>query len=256
VVRNSDLAFLIDCGMTIKETTRRLNDLAMAPEDLAGIVVTHEHGDHLSGVAPFARRYQLPVWMTHGTWRRARDKRFPEVNYFSAAQPFSIGSFLLRPFAVPHDAAEACQLMISHGDLNLAVLTDLGAVTPHVIESIQGANGLILECNHDEEMLRDGPYPPPLQARVGGAYGHLSNRQAASLIRDIDTNALEFILLAHLSERNNTPDLALEAIAAELPDGVARLRVLAAETCSVWFRVNGQPSVQQEKSDQSLSLST
>lgn len=235
VIKQGGSAFLLDCGLTIKETVRRLEQLAMHPTDLLGIVVTHEHSDHLAGVAPLARRFNLPVWMTRGTWRRARDKRIADLRFFSAAQKFSIGCFELHPFVVPHDAAEACQFVIASDNYKLAVLTDLGTVTPHVIDSVNTVNGLVLECNHDEDMLRNGPYPPTLQARVGGRYGHLSNRQAACLLASIDHSALEFILLAHLSDKNNTPKKALTAIANVLPDGAARVSVLSQSHCSEWF---------------------
>lgn len=235
VIKQGNSALLLDCGLTIKETVRRLGQLDMHPSSLLGIVVTHEHSDHLSGVAPLARRFNLPVWMTHGTYRRARDKRISNLHFYRAEKKFNVGPFEFHPFAVPHDAAEACQFVIASEGYKLAVLTDLGMITPHVVDYVQTANALVLECNHDEDMLREGPYPPALQARVGGRYGHLSNRQAAGLLVSIDSSALQYILLAHLSEQNNTQQKALQAITGVLPDGNARVSVLSQSHCSEWF---------------------
>ncbi|MEM7207401.1 MAG: MBL fold metallo-hydrolase [Pseudomonadota bacterium] len=241
VVRHGSDAFLLDCGLTIKETERRLTLLEVSPGDLNAIVVTHEHGDHLRGVGPFARKYKLPVWMTRGTYRRARDKKIAELNFYAASQPFSIGVFVLHPFCVPHDAAEACQFSIHAENSRLGILTDLGKITPHVIESVQHVQALVIECNHDPQMLRDGPYPPALQARVGGDYGHLSNAQAAQILQSVDSDGLEFILLAHLSEQNNTSELAIEAVSEVLTDGAARVSVLSAADCSRWFSLPRLP---------------
>ena len=235
VIKHGDNAILLDCGLTIKETVRRLDQLSLHPSNLLGIVVTHEHGDHISGVAPFARRYNLPVWMTRGTQRRARDARISDLKFYCAEQSITIGPFELRPFVVPHDAAEACQFVISVGDLTLAILTDLGMITPHVVDCVKSVTAIVLECNHDEEMLANGPYPPALQARVGGHHGHLSNRQAAGLLQQIDTDSLQFILLAHLSEKNNTPEKALAAIEVVLPDSAVPVSVLSQSRCSEWF---------------------
>ncbi len=237
VIRHEENVLLLDCGLTIKETLRRLDELDLHPSNLLAIVVTHEHGDHSSGVAKLARRFNLPVWMTRGTQRRTRDVRIADLHFFRAERNFTIGPFEFHPFAVPHDAAEACQFVISRGVQKLAILTDLGMITPRVIDSVETATALVLECNHDEDMLRDGPYPPALQVRVGGDYGHLSNRQAAGLLAAFDASAVQFILLAHLSEKNNTPDRAVEAIAGVLPDGDARVSVLSPSQCSGWFRL-------------------
>ena len=131
--------------------------------------------------------------------------------------------------------------MIICGQQKLAILTDLGMITPHIIERVESATALVLECNHDTEMLRNGPYPPALQARVGGHYGHLSNHQAAGLLEAIDSGTMQFILLAHLSEKNNTPEKAISAIAQVLSDGAARVSVLSPSQCSGWFKLDLHP---------------
>jgi len=205
---------LIDCGFSIKETVKRLQRFDLSPDDIDALLVTHEHGDHLRGVAPLARRYKFPVWMTHGTYRAGRDVKIPNLKLFHAHQDFQIGALSIQPFPVPHDAAEPCQFVFEHKKQRLGVLTDLGSITPFVVENLSGCDALLLECNHDRDMLRNGPYPNYLQARVGGDYGHLENSQAADLLQRMDRSRLKKLALGHLSEKNNRPELALAAIQA------------------------------------------
>ncbi len=200
---------LIDCGFSARETEQRLARLGVAADTLNALLVTHEHGDHIRGVGPMARRYRLPVWMSAGTRRSHRCGELPQLNHFSAYQaPFMIGDIQVTPFPVPHDARETVQFTFRSHRLKLGMLTDSGAVTPHIVERLQDCDALMLECNHDPGMLLNGPYPPALQARVGGRLGHLSNQQAAALLCRIDHGRLRHLMAAHLSEKNNTPQLA------------------------------------------------
>ena len=238
LIRSSETLLLIDCGFTLKETTARMGALGVAPDDLDAVLVTHEHGDHLKGVGPLSRRHGVPVWLTHGTYHRARDRRFAEVHLFHAHEPFGIGDIEVDPFPTPHDAAESCQFVFSSGDTRFATVTDLGACTPHVRQKLEGVNGLVVECNYDLEMLRNGPYPAQLQARIRGDWGHLGNEQAAQLLAGLDHDSLSCILLGHLSERNNSDAAALETVLSHLDDGHERVTVLAQHRCSAWFRVD------------------
>ena len=204
--------FLIDCGFSVRETERRLTRMGIAAADLAGIFVTHEHSDHISGVAPLARKYRIPVWMTYGTFRVCRDKDIPEKHLFHPHQPLTIADFELQPFPVPHDAAEPCQVVVTQGGVRVGLLTDTGSVTPFITRSLQACDALILECNYDADMLARGPYPPVLQARIAGRYGHLENKQAAQLLSHVAIDRLQSLCLAHLSEKNNRPELAHLAI--------------------------------------------
>ncbi len=204
---------LVDCGFSARETEQRLARLDVTADTLDAMLVTHEHGDHIRGVGAMARRYQLPVWMTGGTRRSHRCGDLPYLNSFSSHQaPFMIGDIQVTPFPVPHDARETVQFTFSANRLKFGMLTDSGAVTPHIVELLQDCDALMLECNHDPIMLADGPYPPKLQARVGGRLGHLSNRQAAELLSRIDHGRLRHLLAVHLSEKNNRPQLAKEAL--------------------------------------------
>jgi phosphoribosyl 1,2-cyclic phosphodiesterase len=203
---------LIDCGFTLAEAEQRLARFGIELAALDAIVVTHEHSDHLSGVGRLARRHRVPVWMTHGTYAVWKDREVPHALRFSPHQGFSIGALEIRPYPVPHDAREPCQYVIAAGGRRLGVLSDAGHVTPHMRAVLADCDALLLECNHDPVMLRDGPYPASLKARVGGDSGHLSNPQAAGLMRGYAHERLQHLVLTHLSEKNNTPALARTAI--------------------------------------------
>ncbi|VAX11155.1 Metal-dependent hydrolases of the beta-lactamase superfamily I [hydrothermal vent metagenome] len=204
---------LVDCGFSAKETEKRLGELNVAADTLDAILVTHEHGDHIRGVGVMARRYRIPVWMTGGTLHSHRCGELPDSRSFTSHQAaFMIGAIQVTPFPVPHDARETVQFTFSSDGAKFGMLTDSGAVTPHVVELLQDCDALMLECNHDVKMLAFGPYPSVLQARVGGRLGHLNNRQAADLLRRVDHGRLRHLVAAHLSEKNNTPELVKEAL--------------------------------------------
>lgn len=215
VVEQGGTLLLVDCGFSIRETEQRLLRLGREPERIAALLVTHEHSDHLGGVARFARKYRLPVWMTAGTRAACRDLP-PQVELFNSHTPFAVGDIEVQPYPVPHDARDPAQFVFGNGAVRLGLLTDVGSLTPHIEQQLNGCEALFLECNHDREMLANGVYPPPLKARVGGSYGHLSNDQAAQLLARLDLSALQHVVAAHLSEKNNTPQLARAALGAVL----------------------------------------
>jgi phosphoribosyl 1,2-cyclic phosphodiesterase len=151
--------------------------------------------------------------MTAGTAITCRDRNFPQLNRFSSHDTFTVGALQITPFPVPHDAKEPVQFVFSDGNRRLGHLTDLGESTPHVVEQLVGCDALFIEANHDVQMLADGPYPAYLQARVGGRLGHMSNDQSAALLAELVSPSLQHLVAAHLSEKNNHPDLALAAFA-------------------------------------------
>ena len=237
VVQSGKTTLLIDCGFTMKETVARLHHLGLTPTELDAVLISHEHGDHVKGVGPLSRKFGLSVWCTHGTYHGARDNRFASVRLFHAHEPFVIGDIHVDPFPTPHDAAESCQFVFSAGNTRFANLTDLGACTPHVKEKLVGINGLVVECNYDNDMLRNGPYPPSLQARIRSDYGHLGNDQAGELVQELDHPELQHVLLGHLSEQNNSDALALSTMQAHVEAKHERVTVLAQHCCSEWFEV-------------------
>ena len=207
---------MMDCGFALYDTIERLARLGVAPEQLSGIVVTHEHGDHISGVAKLARKYNLPVWLTHGTLR-SQTKAFSGIADIREIDPqlaFAIGDIEITPFSVPHDAAEPVQFVFSDGERRLGVLTDTGCGTAHIEQTLSGCHALVLECNHDTEMLMNSDYPYSLKQRVGGRYGHLNNQESAGILARLDVSRLQHLIAAHLSRRNNTPELAVRALSS------------------------------------------
>jgi len=211
---------MLDCGFTIQETEVRLARTGLAPSDLAGIIVTHEHGDHADGVLPFARRYAIPVWMTYGTFAALRDAggvaEDCSIRLVDSQSAFSVGDLLVQPFTVPHDAREPVQYVLSDGARRLGVLTDVGRATAHIAASLSGCDALVLECNYDPDLLEGGPYPPSLKARIASRLGHLDNRTSGELLAALDRSRLRHVIAAHLSETNNTPQLARTALARAL----------------------------------------
>lgn len=238
VVQSGDTSILIDCGFSLKETEARLTRLGLAAASLHGILVTHEHGDHLSGVARLARKHALPVWLTHGTLR-GQQASFAglEVAEIDSHCAFPIRDVLVQPYPVPHDAAEPVQFVLADGRHKLGVLTDAGHATQHVADTLAGCDALVLECNHDETMLAEGDYPWHLKQRVGGRYGHLSNLAAAALLSCLDHGRMQYIVAAHLSRKNNRPELALSALAAVLADGADRVKQARQDEVSGWFEI-------------------
>jgi phosphoribosyl 1,2-cyclic phosphodiesterase len=227
---------LVDCGYALREVEHRLGALGLSTEALDAILVTHEHADHVRGVGPVARRCGIPVWTSAGTARASALGDLPCLQLFAShAGAFRIGDIEVAPFAVPHDAREPCQFVFAAHGRRLGMLTDAGHITPHIVDSLCGVDALLLECNHDGDMLARGPYPPPLRARVGGHLGHLSNAQAARLLQRIDHGRLSHLVAGHLSEKNNHPDLAAAALLAVSVRLAPRLSILCQDSVSRWF---------------------
>lgn len=218
LIESGDTLILVDCGFSVRETERRLARLGVSAEHLDAVLVTHEHSDHCSGVGALSRKHRLPVYLTRGTQASGRCDGTSRTEFFHSDVTFDIGTITVAPIAVPHDAREPCQFVLESGGLRLGILTDLGSITPAVTAHYARCNGLLLECNHDEEMLRVGPYPPPLKRRVGGDWGHLNNRQSAALLEQVACDELQALAVAHISEKNNHQDCVIEALSPVFPD--------------------------------------
>jgi len=240
VVEAGGTRLLIDCGFSLRELELRLGQVGVDPQTLDAVLVTHEHQDHVKGVGAVARRYRLPVWMTAGTRRHARSGVLPREELFTThGAELRIGDLVVRPFPVPHDARETAQFIFSNGRQRVALLTDLGHITPYILELLQGCDGLLLECNHDRDMLANGPYPPSLRRRVGGSLGHLSNDQSRDLLQRIDHCRLRFLVAGHLSEKNNATERVRATILDAIPGLESRLSFALQEEVTAWHELQG-----------------
>ena len=212
---DAPLRLLIDCGFGVREITRRLAWEGLSPASLDAILVTHEHGDHIGGVARLSLRADAPLYMTDGTARAGALMAGPavDIRVVDAHDVFEIGGVRIEPVAVPHDAREPVQFVIDDGSARLGVLTDIGRSTAHVVRALGRLDALVLECNHDPELLEASDYPRALKRRIGGGFGHLSNAQAAEILAAIGHDRLRTVVAAHLSRSNNRPELAREALA-------------------------------------------
>lgn len=234
-----DTLLLVDCGFSVRETAERLARLGVEPDSIDAILVTHEHEDHIGGVGALARKYRLPVWLTGGTLRAtATLDELAGIHTFSNHETFAIGGILIEPIAVPHDACEPSQFVFGDGNVRVGLLTDVGRITPHIHRMLTGTRALLLEFNHDETMLWQGPYPESLKQRIGGALGHLSNDQSAALLAELDTGNLQHLVALHLSKQNNHPDIVRDTAAAALGCEREWITIADQDSGCAWITVN------------------
>lgn len=213
VAEAGDTAVLLDCGFGIRETTMRLARVGMEASDLSGILLTHEHDDHAGCAFRLAAHHHLAIYLTHGTLAALGGA--PEgiqLYIIDSHTPFAIGDLEIHPYPVPHDAREPVQFVFSDGAQRLGVLTDTGTGTPCIETMLSACDALVLECNHDLDMLSNGNYPWPLKKRILGRFGHLDNACAAGILAKLDNSRLQHIVAAHLSQHNNRPELARRAL--------------------------------------------
>jgi phosphoribosyl 1,2-cyclic phosphodiesterase len=208
---------LVDNGFNLRQLARRLERAGLSLQDIDAVLVTHEHSDHVGGVVRYACKAGLPVYCSEGTARAANlvDLGVQWRELVSGVRQ-DIGALAVDPYEVPHDAAEPLQFVFGDGQRWLGLLTDVGEPTPQIVAALRRVDALVLECNHDEAMLRTGPYAAFLKMRIAGSRGHLSNAQAATLLRQVDCARLQWVAAAHLSTQNNTKALARDALAAVL----------------------------------------
>ena len=236
VVEAGRTRVMVDCGFNLSETISRLQRIGYAAEDIDAVIVTHEHDDHVGGVARFARRMRIPAYLTPGTLA-AVARRFERVDVrcFDPHAPFWIGDLQVEPYPVPHDAREPAQMVFNDGRHRFGVLTDVGCPTPHIRSMLSGCSALMLECNHDPTLLREGPYPPSLKARIGSRFGHMRNEDTALLLAELDNTRLLHVVAAHLSDTNNRPALAQTALAAAIGAQPDDITVATQEAGTDWI---------------------
>ena len=228
---------LVDCGLGLRQLSLRLAQAGLADGDIDAIFITHEHSDHIGCARQFARRHRVPVWMSRGTQEGIGLADFDGLLHTARdGEPIDLGELQLMPFTVPHDAREPLQLTCTDGASKLGLLTDLGHATAHLLAHLAHCDALLLECNHDSELLAQSAYPPFLKRRVGGMYGHLSNAAAGEIARSVAHGGLRQLVAAHLSQQNNRPELAHQAMAEALGNS-AELVIADASTGTPWLRL-------------------
>ncbi len=223
LVESDDGAILVDAGLSGKQIRERMDQAGADPASLCAIIVSHGHMDHIKGVGVLSRRYKLPVHMNRGTWEVASRiiGKVHRLELFETGRIFSLAGFRIHAFSVPHDCADPVGFRISNGKAGIGIATDLGAATGLVTNVLTGLRVVVLESNHDPKMLQDGPYPWELKQRVRSRRGHLSNGESSQLLQKIVCDELKAVVLAHLSETNNLPELALESARASLQEFLA-----------------------------------
>ncbi|QID19807.1 MBL fold metallo-hydrolase [Nitrogeniibacter mangrovi] len=232
---------LIDCGFGVRALSQRLARVGCILDQLDAVFVTHEHSDHVAGLAALQRRTGCPVHLTEGTHCQLRERQrlSGPVHEVRANQAVTVGDLQVTPYGVPHDAAEPVQFVISDGACRLGVLTDAGSVTGSMVEALRECNGLVIEFNHDADLLRDGPYPAFLKRRIASDEGHLDNEAAAHLLGELKHPGLQHVLGAHLSEQNNRPELVRAGMSRALGASPQEMCVADQAEGSDWFSLTG-----------------
>ncbi len=225
---------LVDAGLSARELVRRAEAMGFDLADFTGIVLSHEHGDHISAVGPLTRRFGLPVYASPGTFEGGERVlgRVPDARPFEVGVPLAFGELTVHPFRTPHDVADSCGFVFEAAGVRLGWCMDLGSVTTLVRERLRHCDGLILEFNHDERLVREGTRPWPVKQRILSAHGHLSNEVAAQLLADVDHPGLREIVVAHISRDHNSPDRPrrlIGAVTAARSQGAAPRVTVAAQ---------------------------
>jgi phosphoribosyl 1,2-cyclic phosphodiesterase len=219
VIWTKNTKILIDAGFSAKELERRLRSINVSPKKFQAILISHEHSDHTKGVGVLSRRYEIPVFANRTTFRLSSGlEKVWEKKFFNSHEEFTIGDFSITPLVVPHDASEPNAFIIRNDGKKVTVATDLGRHTPAFIDRAKDSDMFIIESNYDDNMLVCGDYHPVLKERIASDFGHLSNDAAVKTLRQVIGNSTRYVLLAHISQNNNTPDLAISCAKKNLGD--------------------------------------
>ncbi len=219
-IQNRDTSLLIDAGVNAKQLELAMRERDIDPARLQGLLLTHEHSDHMQGLSVLARRYGLPVFLTKQTYEAAKDRlayvERMDIRFISSDTPFEIGNMAVKPFHVPHDAAEPLGFRIDTGHGVVSVASDVGHWTEHIADSVSGSDLVFIEANYDHDMLWGGPYPWPLKKRIDSENGHLSNVACGDAISSLILEGSTRFVLIHLSKENNRPELAYTGVEAQI----------------------------------------
>jgi len=237
LIRYAETCLLVDCGFSLKRTRERLAVLGVVPSQIDAILVTHEHSDHIRGVELLARKFDIPVFLTAGTYTADFLDSRHQVSIISESERFRFQDIDIQSIPVSHDARNPCQFIFTANERCLGVLTDVGMITDHLIESYRQCHSLVIEFNYDLDRLRNGAYPEFLKRRVAGDKGHLSNQQACQFIDAVDEDRSKQIIAAHVSQKNNDPSLVWDLLLGELGYSPSQVEMLDQESGLDWCSV-------------------
>ena len=238
-ISSGDTSLLVDAGLSGIEIERRLRSRGFDPKYIDAILVSHEHHDHIQSVGVLSRRYKLPVYINSKTQKTAAPQlgNLYDFKNFECGSMFTIKDLSIHPFSISHDAVDPCGFTFNQNGTKIGIATDLGIATSMVKEHLKGCALLILEANHDEHMLINGPYPWPVKQRIKSRTGHLSNAASKILLNELQHDDLKHVMLAHLSETNNTPQKAVNEVGRVLTRCKAHLSVASQDKCGVLFHL-------------------
>lgn len=237
IIQSGQTTIMVDCGFSAREAENRLRQMELQPTDIDALLVTHEHGDHIRGISVLSRRFAIPVWASRGTSEYFSDPDI-DLNVINVHREFQIADVKITPIAVPHDAREPCQFIFQTDAYNFGLLTDLGCITSHIVNNYGACDAMLLEYNHDREMLMSGSYPMSLKRRVAGQLGHLSNDQANELLQQLLPGTLKFILAGHLSEVNNSPEIVRQEIDRIMHEHDCHFEIASQHSASHWYQLD------------------
>lgn len=219
IIQTEHTKILVDAGESAKKIAESLNQLRIDPEQIDGILITHEHSDHIKGLSTFSKKYHIPVYANDETWNAMptqREKIDIENRKHFLFSEFEIGDFKILPFSIPHDAANPCGFNISYKNKKMSIATDIGHMNERIINHLSNSSFILLEANYDPEILKCSSYPYPLKQRISGPNGHLSNDMAGKTISYLLNSGLNNVMLGHLSKENNFPELAYKTVVEQL----------------------------------------
>ncbi|MDZ7924805.1 MAG: MBL fold metallo-hydrolase [Marinagarivorans sp.] len=236
LVSAGNTLLLIDCGFSLRTLVQRMATINLQPDQLTAVLVTHEHADHIRGIGPLSRKYQLPIYLTQGTAQSKALGVLHQKHIISADKTLVLGDIQVEVNAVPHDAREPVQFIFNALSKRLGLLTDTGSIPDALVDKYKQLDALILEANYCPEMLSRGPYPPSLKERVAGSWGHLSNHQCVDLVEQLDIEQLQHLVLAHISQKNNSAERVL-AVFEHIPQVRSRLHLAEQDDGFAWLHI-------------------
>ena len=241
LVKYKNKCVLIDCGFGLSETEKRFEKYKVNPKDISGILLTHEHEDHVKGAFSLSNKYGLPIYLTHGTYKMCHKRNKVSFNidfkFITNEEKFNINNIIVTPITVPHDAREPVQFKFETKESIFAIITDLGFGSEYLLKSINDVNSIVVESNHESKRLEESDYPESLKQRIGGRYGHLDNQEAARILKSIKNKNLDFVGAAHLSDKNNNPDVVRKELSLAIGKDASFIKIIDQENGFDWTSV-------------------